>query len=261
MTDRVDFSQAASTYDRRHGAFIPAEAAEALVRDASLRAGSRVLDIAAGTGRVTIPLTTLGCRVVALDIARPMLEEIPKKAPSLSIPRVIGEGAHLPCASASFDAVVIARLLYLVPAWQTLLSEALRVLKPGGRLLHEWSNGDADEEWVQIREKIRAMFEQAGVANPFHPGVRTEDEVERCLAGLGVTRIATERFGSGHPMTVGDFLTRLIEGECSYTWAVPKDVAARCLPELQAWAAARFDLSREVPMPRQIIWRVYAPKP
>jgi len=84
---------------------------------------------------------------------------------------------------------VIARLLYLVPEWKSLLSETRRVLVPGGRLLHEWSHGDADEEWVQIREKIRAMFEHEGVRDPF-----------------------------------GMFLERLVDGECSYT--VPKDVAA-----------------------------------
>ena len=257
MTARVDFSNAASTYDRRHGAFIPTEAAQALVRDASLRPGARVLDVAAGTGRVAIPLASLECRVVAVDIARPMLDEIPKKAPALSIPRTIADVAHLPFTSASFDAVVIARLLYLVPEWKELLREVQRVLVPGGRVLHEWSNGDADEEWVQIREKIRAMFEHEGVTNPFHPGVRTEEEVEAFVAGLGMTWITTERFGGGHLMTVADFLKRLVDGECSYTWAVPKDVAARCLPELQSWAAARFDLEREVPMPLEIIWRVY----
>ena len=31
------------------------------------------------------------------------------------------------------------------------------------------------------------MFEHEGVANPFHPGVRTEEEVEAFLAGLGMT--------------------------------------------------------------------------
>jgi SAM-dependent methyltransferase len=254
---RVDFSQNASTYDRRHGAVVADDAARQLARAASLRPGSRVLDLAAGTGRVAIPLTALGYRVVALDPARPMLDELAKKSLSLSIPRVIADGTRLPSVSSHFDAVVIARLLYLVPEWKALLTEAHRVLAPGGRLLHEWSNGDADEEWVQIREKIRAMFEHEGVANPFHPGVRTEAEVEAFLAGLGMTRIATERLGDGHPMTVADFLKRLVDGECSYTWAVPKDVAARCLPELQTWAAARFDLDREVAMPREIVWRVY----
>ena len=254
---RVDFSQNASTYDRRHGAVVSDDVAQQLARAAALRPGSRVLDLAAGTGRVAIPLTALGSRVVALDPARPMLDELAKKSPSLSIPRVVADGTRLPFTSAQFDAVVIARLLYLVPEWQRLLNETRRVLVPGGRVLHEWSNGDADEEWVQIREKIRAMFEHEGVQDPFHPGVRTEEEVEGFLAGLGMTRTATERLGGGHLMTVGDFLKRLADGECSYTWAVPKHVAARCVPELQTWAAARFDLDRVVPMPREIVWRVY----
>ena len=82
-----------------------------------------------------------------------------------------------------------------------LLRDTLRVLKPGGRLLHEWSNGEPDEEWVQIREKIRAMFEQEGVTNAFHPGVRIEGEAETFLL----------------PVSVGMFLRLLVGGECSYT--------------------------------------------
>ena len=48
--------------------------------------------------------------------------------------RVAGVGEQLPFAGASFDAVVIARLLYLVPEWQTLLRDVRRVLRPGGRV-------------------------------------------------------------------------------------------------------------------------------
>ena len=257
MAGRVDFSDNASRYDGRHGASISDAVADALVRAGSLAPGARVLDVAAGTGRVAVPLASRGCRIVALDLARPMLDEIAKKSPSSRIHRVVGVGEQLPFSDVSFDAVVIARLLYLVPEWQELLRDVRRVLKPGGRVLHEWSNGEPDEAWVQIREKIRAMFEAEGVANPFHPGVRTEDEVESFLADLGMTRIATERFGGGHLMTIANFLKRLVDGECSFTWAVPKDIAARCLKELQSWAATRFDLTREVPMPREIVWRVY----
>src|SRR5437868_13561266 len=187
-----------------------------------------------------------------------MLEELARKSPALTIPRVVGDGVHLPFQSACVDAVVIARLLYLVPEWIELLSEVRRVLAPGGRLLHEWSNGDADEEWVQIREQLRSMFEADGLTTPFHPGVRTEEDVEALLGELGMRRVSTKRFGGGHLMTVGDFLGRLVGGECSYTWAVPTDILARRLPELQDWAASRFDLEREVPMPREIIWRVYS---
>ena len=258
MSGRVDFSNNASAYDRRHGAVISEETARALIRVMSPARDSRVLDLAAGTGRVAIPLATLGCRVVAFDPARPMLDELAKKSPGVTISRVVGDGTQLPFRSGAFDDVVVARLLYLVPDWMELLREVRRVLAPGGRLLHEWSNGDADEEWVQIREKIREMFLEDGVTEPFHPGVRTEEDVEAFLAELGMTRIATKQFGGGHLMTVADFLKRLVDGECSYTWAVPKDILARRLPELQRWASERFDLAREVPMPREIIWRIYS---
>ena len=62
------------------------------------------------------------------------------------------------------------------------------MLAPDGRLVHEWSDGVPDEEWVQIRERMRGMFEDAGVANPFHPGVRTEEEVEAFLIEEGMAR-------------------------------------------------------------------------
>ena len=87
------------------------------------------------------------------------------------------------------------------------------------------------------------------------------------MGWVGMTRLTARWFPFSTYGTVmgilslsylfGDFLTRLVDGECSYTWAVPKDIAARCLPALQSWAAARFDLTREVPMPREIVWRVY----
>jgi ubiquinone/menaquinone biosynthesis C-methylase UbiE len=63
-----------------------------------------------------------------------------------------GDGARLPIRTAGFDAVVLSRLLYLVPDWRGLLRDVIRVLRPGGRILHEWANGHADEAWVQIRE-------------------------------------------------------------------------------------------------------------
>ena len=258
MSERVDFSGNASVYDRRHGDVISDEIARALGRVLLAAPDSRVLDLAAGTGRVAIPLATLGHRVIAFDAARPMLDELARKSPGVSIPRVLGDGMQLPFRDGAFDEVVIARLLYLVPDWMELLREVRRVLATGGRLLHEWSNGGADEAWVQIREKLRSMFEADGVTAPFHPGVRTEDDVEALLAELGMRRVATKQFGGGHLMTIGDFLARLAGGECSYTWAVPKDILARRLPELQDWAASRFDLTREVPMPREIIWRIYA---
>jgi SAM-dependent methyltransferase len=253
----VDFSRGASRYDGRHGARLDPAAAARLAGAAALGDHACLLDLGAGTGRVAVALAALGHRVFAVDVAHQMLQLLRGKADGLAIHAVVAEGARLPFASARFDAVVLARVLYLMPDWQDILREAARAVVPGGRLLHEWGNGEAGEEWVQLREKARALFEAAGVARPFHPGVRMETEVERFLAGEGWRQTAAVPLGPGPGMTLNAFLARIVDGECSYTWNVPADVQARCLPELRAWAKARFDLSRETPVPGEMVWRVY----
>ena len=138
--------------------------------------------------RAAIPLAQRGCRVVALEPAGAMLEELRAKAGDTNVSIVIGEGARLPLPSHRFQAVVIARLLYLTNDWSQVLNEARRVLAAGGSLLHEWGNGRIDEEWVRIREEARSLFEQAGVPSPFHPGVRSETAIEETLDGLRMVR-------------------------------------------------------------------------
>src|SRR6185503_12825907 len=147
--------------------------------------------------------------------------------------------------------------LYLTPDWSAVLSEASRVLASGGHLLHEWGNGDLDEEWVQIREKARALFEAAGVSVPFHPGVRSEVEVDKYLEVLGFARVADVPMSPGPNLTLSEFLNRLVSGELSYVWNVPKSVQAECLPNLQAWSAKAFDLERSIAMPRELRWAVF----
>lgn len=251
----VDFSRNAGVYDRRHGALLPEDAARDLV--AGLRPSAVILDVGAGTGRVTLPLTALGCRVIALDPAQAMLDVLRAKAAGLSARVVVGDGARLPFPPASFDAVVLSRVLYLMSDWRDVLHDAIRVLKSGGRLLHEWGNGSADEEWVQIRERARTLFEQAGVKDPFHPGARSEDEVDRFLADQGLDPSGRVLLGPGPSTPLSDFLRRIDDGECSYVWSVPAEIQQRCLPALRAWAAEQFDLARALPVPREIQWTIY----
>ena len=257
MSQRVDFSRNANVYDRRHGAVLHADAARDLAAAAGLQPNVSILDIGAGTGRVTIALANIGCRVIAIDPAQPMLQALRSKAAGLPVNAIAGEGAQLPFRESQFDAVVLARVLYVMPDWREVLRDVVRVLKPEGRLLHEWGNGSADEEWVQIREKARALFEQAGVLNPFHPGARSEGDVDEFLSGQGMVPSAKIGAGPGACMTLAEFLSRIDNGECSYIWNVPAEVQRRCLPELRAWAERTFDVGRPTPMPRETSWKIY----
>jgi ubiquinone/menaquinone biosynthesis C-methylase UbiE len=86
-----------------------------------------------------------------------MLAQLREKAGVDKLFTVLAEGSRLPFPSGCFDAVVIARLLYLTPDWRVILAEADRVLAAGRVLLHEWGNGRANEEWVQIRERAQSV--------------------------------------------------------------------------------------------------------
>jgi SAM-dependent methyltransferase len=253
----VDFSRAARAYDRRPGGgpLLPETDARAIV--AFLQPRAAILDVGAGTGRVSLMLSRLGFRVTALEPAEGMIDALRAKTDRMPVRVVRGEGAFLPFPSASFDALVLSRILYLMSDWRRVLREAVRVLAPAGRLFHEWGNGHPDEEWVQIRERARALFEEAGVRDPFHPGVRSEEEVDRFLAELGLTPLVHVPLGSGPPLSLAEFLRRIDVGDCSYVWNVPDAVQRQCLPALRAWAAARFDLDCPVAFPREIRWTVY----
>ena len=257
MSQRVDFSANASVYDRRHGAVLPRDVAQELADGGGLEPGARVLDVGAGTGRVAIAFASVGYQVTALDPALRMLNELRVKARERPVQLVAGEGARLPFARSRFDAVILARILYLMPDWKAVLREAYDVLRPGGCLFHEWGNGQADEPWVQIREKLRALFQDAGVETPFHPGARSEAEVDDFLIERGFVRRETLSAGPGPCMTLHDFVGRIAAGEFSYIWNIPAHIQESCIPLLNKWCQDTFDLEQSLPMPAQLEWAVY----
>jgi SAM-dependent methyltransferase len=252
---RVDFSANSKIYDRRHGAVLSDQLAQALAN--RLRRDATIIDIGAGTGRVAVALARFGFQVVAVDPAIPMLQAMQRKSGEAPVLAVAAEGTRLPFRSNSADAVVLARLLYVVADWRVLLRAAKEILRQGAVLFHEWANGEAGEPWVQVREKARSLFQEAGVETPFHPGARSEAEVDSCLRDLGFHRAEQIDAGAGPAITLADFLNKIQCGEFSYLWNVPKDLQDFCLPRLRRWCESEFDLDRPAPMPAELHWVVY----
>ena len=105
--------------------------------ESSLVEGARVLDVACGTGDLSLVLAEAGAvRVVGLDFCRPMLEIARRKAEadSRSIPFVEGDALRLPFADETFDVATIAFGLRNLAGVAAGLRELRRILKPGGRL-------------------------------------------------------------------------------------------------------------------------------
>jgi len=105
--------------------------------ESSLVEGACVLDVACGTGDLSLVLDEAGeARVIGLDFCRPMLEIARDKADegSRTIPFVEGDALRLPFGDETFDAVTIAFGLRNLAGVSDGLRELRRVLKSGGRL-------------------------------------------------------------------------------------------------------------------------------
>jgi ubiquinone/menaquinone biosynthesis C-methylase UbiE len=94
----------------------------------------RVLLSGVGTG-LDIPLLPTMHRYVALDFNAAMLARAHPRAETHEIEFILGDSMALPFADASFDHVILHLIVAVVPEPQRCLSEAARVLKPGGSIL------------------------------------------------------------------------------------------------------------------------------
>jgi demethylmenaquinone methyltransferase / 2-methoxy-6-polyprenyl-1,4-benzoquinol methylase len=105
----------------------------AVARAVDAQPGSRVLDLAAGTGSSSLPFATAGAFVVPCDFSLGMLRVAKLAHRELSF--VGGDALRLPFADASFDAVTISFGLRNVSDTDAALAEMARVTRPGGRLV------------------------------------------------------------------------------------------------------------------------------
>ena len=107
-----------------------------LVKRARVRPGQRVLDVACGTGVVSVTAARLGARVTGLDLTPALLERARENAriARVEIDWHEGDVEKLPFGDAAFDVVVSQYGHIFAPRPEVAIGEMLRVLKPGGTI-------------------------------------------------------------------------------------------------------------------------------
>ncbi len=166
------------------------EAAEGFVRRLAIPAGSRVLDVACGTGNVALPLARSGAVVTGVDIAPNLLAQARERATQeqLAITFDEGDAEQLPYADGSFDAVVTMFGAMFAPRPEIVASELARVLRPGGLLgMANWNPASFSGQ----------MFQVSGRHVPGPPGLPApvlwgDDATVRARLEPHFTEIATE---------------------------------------------------------------------
>ncbi|QEO15491.1 class I SAM-dependent methyltransferase [Agromyces intestinalis] len=155
------FGHAASVYHAARPGY-PREAVEWLVGDAA-----RILDLGAGTGKLTQALVALDREVIAVDPVAEMLEELEVAVPG--VPRILGTAEDIPVEDASVDAVVAGQAWHwFIP--ERAIPEIARVLKPGGTLGLVWNSRDTSVDW--LREAGEIMHERHDASATFESYVK-----------------------------------------------------------------------------------------
>ncbi len=191
----TSFGRAAASYERGRPDY-PVEAVAWMLE--RVPAGSRVLDIGAGTGKLTRVVTSLGHQVAAADPDPLMLESLRESVAGVAT--AVGTAEELPFDDGSFDAVVGGQMWHWVdPAPAS--REVGRVLAPEGWLGLIWNVRDVRVPWVAEFAGIvgssaaEELIDKGGVevGEPFGDLERLEVEWTRSMSPETVMEMVWSR--------------------------------------------------------------------
>ena len=146
---RVGFETGSDTYERARPGY-PDAAVAHLAGLAGIGPASRVLDLAAGTGKLTRQLQARRARCLAVEPSASMREVFATTVHG--VPVVGGTAERIPVVTGAVDAVVVAQAFHWFDA-PVALAEMARVLRPGGWLGLIWN--ERDETDPMVAELVR----------------------------------------------------------------------------------------------------------
>ncbi len=127
-----------------------------LRNDLHLAPGKSVLDLGAGTGKFSLRLLATGAKVIAVEPAPAMLQELRREFPVVEAREGIAEA--IPCPTASMDVVICAQAFHWFANAQAV-REINRVLKPDGMLGLIWNVRNECVGWVAALTQLIKPFE------------------------------------------------------------------------------------------------------
>jgi ubiquinone/menaquinone biosynthesis C-methylase UbiE len=134
------FERVADVYERARPEY-PAEAVAWIVEELDLRPGRTVLDLGAGTGKLTRALVPTGAHVIAVEPGEQMLAELRRVLPDVE--SRLGPAEAIPLADDSVDAVTVGQAFH----WfrhDEAVPELHRVLRPAGAVALIWNSRDQE---------------------------------------------------------------------------------------------------------------------
>src|SRR5215212_6169779 len=203
------FSAGADAYERGRPNYSP-DAIEHIVRELGIGPRKRVLDLAAGTGKLTRELVATGAKLIAVEPIAEMRVKLEAAVPSAEA--IAGTAEDIPLPNHSVDAVVVGQAFHWFEGVRAL-SEIRRVLKPDGALALVWQSRDASVPWVASLDEIidraaddqprfrddawREAFDLTALMEPLE--VADFEHTHRASVGTLVDRVASISYVAAMP--------------------------------------------------------------
>ncbi len=237
-----DFSPIAARYDATRDVpdLLLAAGYARMMGQGLLPPGALVLDAGCGTGQISLPLAEAGHVVRGYDVAAAMVAIAQAKArPGWRATYAVGDVRCLPEADGTFDVVLVSKLFQHVPGWQKACLELLRVLRPGGSLIHIAERGAFGNP---VRRYFAASAEGMGFTDRF-PGLKARVDLVAFLEGQGCVGVPVDLSGLAwsKQLTYGDAWDQLEERLFAEFWGLPDSAYAHILADAAAWIDALPD--------------------
>jgi len=216
-------------YERSRPGY-PDEAISFLVSRLDLRPGRVVVDLAAGTGKLTRLLVPSGARVIAVEPLEEMRELLARLVPGIEV--LAGTAEELPLEDAVADAVTVAQAFHWFDA-ELALPELGRLLRPGGAAALVWNVRDLSDPLQSRLQELLAPH-RGGTPNEHEPTWRAAAEASPLFGEV------EEWSWSWEPSSTPDELAERI-ASISFVSRLAQDERAQLLERVRAEAAALGD--------------------
>jgi SAM-dependent methyltransferase len=233
-TAAAGFGRAADSYERGRPGYPPAAVAH-MASELGLGPATTVLDLAAGTGKLTRMLAATGATVIAVEPVEAMRRLLAAALPGIAV--LEGTAEAIPVADGAVDAITVAQAFHWFDA-ERAFADIHRALRPRGGLGLIWNMFDTSVEWVAAMQAL-VHIHRRGEPQYGRSGWR------EALVASGLFGPVTEgTFGLVQELDTDGLLARI--GSTSYIATLPDPDRERLFDEIRALVA---DLPRPLQLP------------
>ena len=252
--ESIVFDRAVEYYDKTRAlpAEVQAQVTEFLV--AELQGRGLVLELGVGTGRMALPVHAGAVSLVGADLSEPMMAKLVENAGGTApFPLVKADGLALPLPNDSVAAAYLCHVLHLIPRWEDVVGELVRVVAPGGVVLVDMGGQPTEVG----REVMDAFSWFADMSTP-RPGCNDVDALDRTFVALGARVRLAPPITFNVDFTIAAILNRYDGNQFSSTWSLTDEARSRAVAETRTWALERFgDLEATHSEEIAVQWRAY----